>query len=88
MKAWIYDNRIDSYGLRVRRFGSRKYGLVANVMTGDPYMSSSVMGTLWRFHFGYGPFGGVAAGFDSAHIRGPIWSLPGGRGVGIGWGPR
>jgi hypothetical protein len=59
---WIYDNRVDSYGLRVRRFGSRKFGLVANVMTGDPYLSSSAMGTSWRLHFGYGPFGGVDAG--------------------------
>jgi hypothetical protein len=85
---WIYDNRVDSYGLRVRRFGSRKFGLVANVMTGDPYLSSSAMGTSWRLHFGYGPFGGVDAGFAGADIRGHIWSLPGGRGLGLGWGPR
>jgi hypothetical protein len=24
---WIYDNRVDSYGLRVRRFGGRGLGL-------------------------------------------------------------
>lgn len=88
MKAWLYDNRVDSYGFRVRRFGSRKYGLVANVMSGDPYLSSSVMGTLWRFHFGYGPFDGVVSGFDFTTIRYCMFSLPGGRGLGIGWGPR
>lgn len=84
---WIYDSRT-TYGTTVRRFGSRKYGLVANWMSGDEHLSASVIGTVWRLHFGAGPYEGIASGWSYANVRGHIFSLPGGRGLGIGWGPR
>jgi hypothetical protein len=85
---WVYDCRTDPYGLKVRRFGSRKLGVVVTWMSGDEHLSASLLGSIWRLHFGAGPFDGIAEGFGFADIRSRLWELPGGRGVGIGWGPR
>jgi hypothetical protein len=85
---WIYDSRTDRYGTKTRRFGSRKLGIVVTWMGGDEHLSDSLLGQVWRLHFGAGPFDGISEGFAGADIRGRLWELPGGRGVGIGWGAR
>jgi hypothetical protein len=84
---WLYASR-DLHGERIRRVGSRQYGLVATYLSGDAYTSAALLATVWRFHFGLGPYGGVEAGFLDAGIRGRVWLLSGGRGLGLGWMPR
>jgi hypothetical protein len=85
---WVYDSRTDRYGTKTRRVGSRKYGLVATWMSGDEHLSASLLVQVWRLHFGAGPYDGISEGFAFADIRVVLRELPGGRGVGIGWGAR
>jgi hypothetical protein len=88
LPSWLYSSRMTSLGDRIRRVGSRRYGLVANWISGDAYSSPALLATAWRFHFGFGPAGGIDAGFTDAGIRGRLWLLSGGRAIGIGWKPR
>ena len=85
---WLYSDRTDRYGFRIRRFGSRRYGVVANHMSGDPHLSACLMATVWRFHFAAGPHDGIGEGFAGVVTRSHFWPLSGGRCIAVGWGSR
>jgi len=90
LPRWLYESREFAAPCpeRIRRFGSRRYGLVVNYIDGDAYTSPAILGTVWRFHFGFGPGGGIEAGFIDAGIRGRLWNMRRGRYLGLGWKPR
>jgi hypothetical protein len=73
---------------RIRRLGSRQLGVVFTYVDGGAYTSPGILGTVWRFHFGFGPAGGIDAGFTDAGIRGRLWNMRRGRALGLGWKPR
>lgn len=87
---WLYASREigGPCAERIRRVGSRQYGLVVTYIDGDAYTSPAILGTVWRFHFGFGPGGGIEAGFIDAGIRGRLWHMGRGRFLGLGWKPR
>jgi hypothetical protein len=87
---WLYSDRkfADPFPERITRIGSRKYGLVATYISGDAYTSPAILATVWRFHLGFGPGGGIEAGFIDAGIRGRLWNMRRGRYLGLGWKPR
>jgi hypothetical protein len=88
--VWLYARRERSepFPERVTRIGSRQYGLVATRISGDAYTSPATLATVGPFHFGFGPGGGIEAGFIDAGIRGRLWHVRHGRYLGLGWKPR
>ena len=87
---WLYSSR-EFHGAcpgHIRRLGSQQYGLVVTYISGDAYTSPAILVTVWRFHLGFGPGGGIEAGFADAGIRGRLWNTGRGRSLGLGWKPR
>jgi hypothetical protein len=88
--VWLYSKRTFAApcGETITRVGSWKIGFVVTHISGDAYTSPAVLATVWRFHLGFGPGDGIAAGFGDAGIHGRLWNTGCGRALGLGWGPR
>jgi hypothetical protein len=83
---WLYEARVDRFGGRTRRWGSRRpLGAVVTWIGGDEYMSDSWLAQVGRWCLSFGPAGGVSAGHASLPrgSRNRLWFVRGGRAIGL-----
>lgn len=80
----LYEDRT-VLGIRIRRWGSRRIGVVVNYIDADRHTSGSLAAQVGRWCFDFGPAGQLDAGHASLPkgTRSRLWPVAKGRAFGL-----